>query len=153
MSKLAGLQLTKCCISTSIYLFKFNFLILALGRAIDYRSVIDDFIAKNRDLRKYEMHSEDWDAIILVARWLKSFRSATTQMSGTKWSMLSSTHAIFRGLQESLRESLHTLPDNTPARLKLGLTRAHWKLSDYYGKIDDSPYYTWSSRERSYLSF
>jgi hypothetical protein len=153
MSKLAGLQLTKCCVSTSIYLFKFSFLILAPGRALDYRSIIDDFVAKNRDLRKYEMYSEDWDAIILVARWLKSFRSATTQMSGTKRSMLSSTHAIFRGLQESLRESLRTLPDNTPARLKLGLTRAHRKLSDYYGKIDDSPYYTWSSRERSYLLF
>jgi hypothetical protein len=70
-------------------------------------------------------------------------------MSATKRSMLSSTHAIFRGLQESLRESLRTLPDNTPPRLKLGLTRAHRKLSDYYGKTDDSPYYTWSSRTRS----
>jgi len=104
-------------------------------------------VAKNRDLRKFEMHSEDWDAITLVTQWLKSFRSATTQMSTTKQSMLSSAHAIFRGLQESLRESLRTLPNNVPARLKLGLTRAHRKLSDYYGKLDDSPYYTWSSCE------
>jgi hypothetical protein len=30
---------------------------------------------------------------------------------------------------------------------KVGLTNAHRKLSDYYGKIDDSPYYTWASCE------
>ena len=68
-------------------------------------------------------------------------------MSTTKHPMLSSAHAIFRGLQESLCESLRTLPNNTPPCLKLGLTRAHRKLSDYYGKSDDSPYYTWSSHE------
>ena len=118
---------------------------LSVGRALDYRSVIDDFVAKNKDLRKFEMHADDWDAIVLVAQWLKSFRSATTQMSTTKRPMLSSTHAIYRGLQESLRESLRDLPNNTPPQLKLGLTRAHRKLSDYYNKIDDSPYYIWSS--------
>jgi hypothetical protein len=117
------------------------------GRALDYRAVIDDFVAKNKDLRKYEMHSDDWNAIALVAQWLKSFRSATTQMSATKRSMLSSTHAIFRGLQESLQESIRTLPNNVPNRLKIGLTKAHRKLSDYYGKMDDSPYYTWASRK------
>jgi hypothetical protein len=117
------------------------------GRALDYRTVIDDFVAKNRDLRKFEMHEDDWNAITLVTRWLKSFRSATTQMSATKRSMLSSTHAIFRGLQESLRQSLRELPNNVPNRLKVGLTNAHRKLSDYYGKIDDSPYYTWASCE------
>ena len=94
------------------------------------------------------MHTKDWEAITLVTHWLKSFRSATTQMSATKHSMLSSTHAIYRGLQESLRQSLQELPNDAPDRLKLGLTRAHRKLSDYYGKIDDSPYYTWASRER-----
>jgi len=118
---------------------------LSVGRALDYRLVIDDFVAKNKDLRKFEMHAGDWDAIALVAQWLKSFRSATTQMSTTKRPMLSSTHAIYRGLQESLRESLRNLPNNTPSQLKLGLTRAHHKLSDYYNKIDDSPYYIWSS--------
>jgi hypothetical protein len=118
---------------------------LSVGCALDYRSVIDNFVAKNKDLRKFEMHADDWDAIALVAQWLKSFRSATTQMSTTKWPMLSSTHAIYHGLQESLRESLRNLPNNTPPQLKLGLTRAHRKLSDYYNKIDDSPYYIWSS--------
>ena len=35
-------------------------------------------------------------------------------------------------------------PDNMPSQLKLGLMHAHWKLSDYYRKIDESPYYTWA---------
>jgi hypothetical protein len=83
----------------------------------------------------------------MVSTWLKDFRSATTQMSATKHSMLSSTQAIFRGLQESLKESLRTLPDNVPPRLKLALVNAHRKLSDYYTNFDASPYYIWSSRK------
>ena len=106
---------------------------------------MDDFVAENKNPRKVEMYINDWDAIVLVAQWLKSFRSATTQMSTTKRPMLSSTHAIYRGLQESLCESLRNLPNNTLPQLKLGLLRAHQKLSDYYDKIDDSPYYIWSS--------
>ena len=101
---------------------------------------------KNRELRKYELQDEDWEAIALVAQWLKSFRSATTQMSTTKRPMLSSTHTIFQGLQDSLAESLRSLPYNTPALLRKALLNAHRKLSDYYGKFDESPYYTWASR-------
>lgn len=104
-------------------------------------------MAKNHDLRQYEMFAEDWDAIALVAHWLKSFRSATTQMLTTKRSMLSSAHAIYRGLQESLRDSLRILPNNTPKNLRADLVNAHRKLSDYYNKIDDSPFYTWASCE------
>jgi hypothetical protein len=78
---------------------------LLLGRAIDYCTVLDDFVAKNRELCKYELQDEDWEAIALVAQWLKSFRSATTQMSTTKRPMLSSTQAIFQGLQDSLTDS------------------------------------------------
>jgi hypothetical protein len=121
-------------------------LILLLGRAMDYRPVLDDFVAKNRDLRKHELQDEDWEAIKLVAHWLKSFRSATTQMSTTKRPMLSWTHAIFRGLQDSLAQDLRSLPNNTPPALRRGLLKAHRKLSDYYGKSDESPYYTWASR-------
>ncbi|OAX31085.1 hypothetical protein K503DRAFT_815280, partial [Rhizopogon vinicolor AM-OR11-026] len=58
---------------------------------------------------------------------------------------LSSTQAIFRGLQESLQDSLHKLPDNTPPRLKDSLIKAHHKLSDYYTKFDKSPLCVWSS--------
>jgi hypothetical protein len=59
-----------------------------LGRALDYRHTIDNFVAKNRKLCPYEFSNDDWDAITLVTKWLKSFRSATTQMSATKASML-----------------------------------------------------------------
>jgi hypothetical protein len=113
---------------------------------MDYRAVLNDFVAKNRELRKHELQDEDWEAIALVAQWPKSFQSATTQMSTTKCPMLSSTHAIFRGLQDSLTESLRSLPNNTPALLRQALINAHRKLSDYYGKSDESPYYTWASR-------
>ncbi|KAF8440933.1 hypothetical protein L210DRAFT_3400461 [Boletus edulis BED1] len=116
-----------------------------LRRAMDYHSVIDDFVAKNRELRKHELQDEDWKAIALVAHWLKLFQSATTQMSTTKHPMLSWTHAIFRGLQDSLADSLSSLPNNIPTPLRHGLLNAHWKLSDYYGKSDASPYYTWAS--------
>ena len=113
---------------------------------MDYHSVLDDFVAKNRELQKHELQDEDWEAIALVAQWLKSFRSATTQMSTTKRPMLSWTHAIFHGLQDSISDSLHSLPNNTPASLRQGLLSAHRKLSNYYGKSDESPYYTWASR-------
>ena len=96
------------------------------------------------------MHTDDWDAITLVTRWLKTFQSATTQISTTKLLMLSSAHSIFHGLQESLHKSSHTLPNSTPPCLKLGLTRAHQKLSDYFRKFDDSPHDTWSSCEWSF---
>ena len=117
------------------------------GCALNYCKVIDNFVAKTKDLRKFELMSEDWNAIQLVHRWLKVFCSAMSQMSTTKRSMLSSTQAIFRGLQESLQESLRDLPNNAPSCLKDFLIRLHCKLSDYYTKFDDSPYYIWSSCE------
>jgi hypothetical protein len=125
---------------------------MKIGRALDYRKVIDDFVAKTRELRQYELTAEDWSAIQIVCGWLKAFRSATTQMSTTKQSMLSSTQAIFRGLQESLQDSLRELPDDTPPRLKNALITAYRKLSDYYTKFDESPYYIWSSREQSHYT-
>lgn len=118
------------------------------GRAIDYRSVIDNFVAKmkNWDVRDSLALSEtDWDSIILVAGWLKSFRTATTLMSTTKRPMLSYTHTIFLGLQDDLRKTIRQLPTSTPSVLRNGLLDAHRKLSDYYYKFDQSPYYTWAA--------
>jgi hypothetical protein len=77
--------------------------------------------------------------------WLKSFRAATTQMSGTQTLMLSTTHAVLRGLQEDICNILRGLPDTVPPCLKKGLTDVHLKLSTYYYKIDESPFYLWSS--------
>ncbi len=76
------------------------------GHAIDFHDVIDNYVSRIRELRHLELSEADWNAIELVTGWLKMFRSATTQMSTTKVSMLSMTHAIFRGLQDHLKDVL-----------------------------------------------
>jgi hypothetical protein len=114
---------------------------------LDYQNAINDFVAKTRELQQYELSDDDWQAIELVTGWLKAFRSATTQMSTTKHPMLSSAHAIFQGLEESLQDDLANLPDSAPTKTWLALINAHRKLSDYFFKIDDSPYYVWASSE------
>jgi hypothetical protein len=83
----------------------------------------------------------------MVTSWLKAFRSATTQMSTTKQTMLSTTHAVFRGLQDQIKENVLNLPDNVSPLLRDGLLSAHRKLSDYYYKFDESNYYTWAARK------
>jgi hypothetical protein len=106
---------------------------------------VDSFSRVHRDLWSFSLCEEEWQAIELVATWLKSFRAATTQMSTTRMPMLSTSHAVFRGLQEDLRDIIRDLPNSVSPSLKKGLTDAHRKLSDYYYKIDQSPYYLWSS--------
>ncbi|KAG6875145.1 hypothetical protein C0992_004996, partial [Termitomyces sp. T32_za158] len=59
--------------------------------------------------------------------------------------MLSTTHAIFRGLQEEIKLILSSLPSSAPPQLKAGLINAHMKLSEYYYKYDESPFYTWAA--------
>jgi len=115
-----------------------------LRQALDHRGIIDDFVAKTKELRHLELSADDWEAIALVTQWLKTFRSATTQMSSTKHSMLSSTHAIFRGLQESVHDFIKDLPSDSPPHLRVALLNCHRKLSDYYYKFDESPYYVWA---------
>jgi hypothetical protein len=116
-----------------------------VGRALDYRGTIDSFVSRNKDLHALELSNADWESIKLVASWLKSFRSATTEMSTTKLPMLSTTHAIFRGLQDDIKGILRNLPNSVSPRIKLGLTDAYRKLSDYYYQYDASPFYTWAA--------
>jgi hypothetical protein len=125
--------------------YKSTFSCLKSGRALDYREAIDVFLAQNRDLCDYELSEHEWEGVILVTGWLKSFQSATIQMSTTKRSMVSSTHAIFRGLQDQIKTDLSDLPGSTSPQLIPGLTAAHAKLGDYYYN-DESPLYTWASR-------
>ena len=106
--------------------------------------IIETFVAVNKDLHKFELTKEDWTAITVVSMWLKQFRSTTIQMSATKTPMLSLTLAIFWGLQDSLCQTICTLPRTTPPKLKQGLVKAHLKLSTYYRKTDLSPYYVWA---------
>ncbi len=78
----------------------------------------------------------------MVTKWLKTFCSATMQMSMTTEPMLSTTHTVFQGLQDDIKKIIATLPMSTPPELKQGLLDAHCKLSDYYYKYDESPFYT-----------
>jgi hypothetical protein len=122
-----------------------------LGRALEYSKEIDDFVGCHCDLRALELDADDWAAISQVAEWLKTFRSATSQMSKTKEPMLSTTHAIFHGLQDHVASLLRNLPDSAPSQLRDGLVEAHTKLSDYYFRSDESPYYTWAACEYKFL--
>ncbi|KAJ7088226.1 hypothetical protein C8R43DRAFT_863413, partial [Mycena crocata] len=89
----------------------------------------------------HEISDVEWTALKLVTEWLMYFRSATTQMSATKQPVLSTTHAMFRGLEQQLKDTLKKLPPSTDPALKKGLIEAHTKLSDYYAKFDESRYY------------
>ncbi|KAJ7683989.1 hypothetical protein B0H17DRAFT_941195, partial [Mycena rosella] len=98
------------------------------------------------DLHGVDLTVQDWDAIAFVSDWLLHFCSATSQMSTTSRPMLSSTHSTFHGLQRTLKDKLSALPPELPAELVEGLTKAHQKLSDYYYKYDQSPFYIWAAR-------
>ncbi len=66
-------------------------------------------------------------------------------MSVTKVPMLSTTLAIFCGLQDDIKTILCSLATNTSLVIKMGLFDAHEKLSEYYYKYDESPFYTWAA--------
>ncbi|KAJ7348858.1 hypothetical protein DFH08DRAFT_697701, partial [Mycena albidolilacea] len=116
---------------------------------LQYRAAVDSFVTRDRDLHPLTLSDDDWKAIGLVANWLEIFRDATTQMSTTKIPMISTTHTVFRGLQQSIRDNIRLLPDDIAPEIKEGLISAHLKLSDYYTKFDESPYYTWAARALS----
>lgn len=120
---------------------------------MDFTKEIDDFVGRHRDLRALELDPDDWAAISQVAGWLKAFRSATTDMSKTKEPMLSTVHAVFRGLQDHVSSILRELPDSAPLQLRTGLVEAHTKLSEYYFRSDESPFYTWAARKFLKLIF
>ena len=119
-----------------------------IARALKFRKDIDGFIGFNKELRYLELDNSEWESISQVADWLKLFHAVTTQMSTTKgFSMLSTTHMIFRGLQDHIVNIFRLLPDSTPWGIKARLLDAHRKLSDYYYKFNHSLLYTWSACE------
>lgn len=122
------------------------------GRVLDYRQAINSFVRLETELWPNLLSDDEWSSIDLITTWLKSFRSATAQMSATRTPMLSTTHAIFRGLQEDLCDILRSLPNSTSPCLIKGLTDAHRKLSDYYYTFDQSPFYIWSSCKSSIIT-
>ncbi|KAF8817295.1 hypothetical protein BYT27DRAFT_7075193, partial [Phlegmacium glaucopus] len=123
------------------------------GRALDFSKDIDTFMGSNCDLRGLELDLAEWEAITLVSNWLKAFCSATTEMSTTKKPMLSTVHAIFRGLEDHVKNILETLPDTAQPQLCDGLLAAHQKLSEYYYRSDASPYYTWAASVSQFYEF
>jgi hypothetical protein len=62
-------------------------------------------------------------------------------MSATKIPMLSTTHAIFRGFQDDIKDIICHLPNSVSPTIKLGLTDAHRKPSGYYYQYDALPFY------------
>ena len=140
----SGHQCTKCSVRV-IILYYWMSAWHETGHALDYCNAIDSFMAQNKDLHAYELSEADWTSIDLVSSWLKSFCSATMQMSTAKVPMLSTTHAIFQGLQEDIKGILCSLPATVSSHIKHGLIDAHTKLSDYYHKYDESPFYTWAA--------
>ncbi len=122
-----------------------------IGRALEFQRDIDDFVGRNRDLRGLELSEGEWGTIVQVTEWLGAFWAATTQMSTSKESMLSSTLAVFRGLQEHIRLIYSDLPESTSPRIKTSLLDAHRKLSDYYYRFDQLPFYTWAARKFNHL--
>jgi hypothetical protein len=113
---------------------------------LQFRLPIFNYVAKDSELREHELTPDEWKALEMVTGWLKAFRSATTQMSATKQPMLSTTHAIFRGLQQHLKTIIKELPADADPALKEALVSAHRKLSDYFTKFDQSRYCTWAAR-------
>ena len=120
-------------------------LIHLAGRALDYQETINSYVTQNKEVHAFELSNADWESIKMVTSWLKSFRVATTEMSATKTPMLSTTHAIFRGLQDDIKNILRSLPNTVSPNIILGLTDVHRKLSDYYYEFDASPFYTWAA--------
>ncbi|KAF8237019.1 hypothetical protein L208DRAFT_1520376, partial [Tricholoma matsutake] len=110
-----------------------------------FHTEIDNFVGHHCDLCALELAEDEWVTVAQVADWLKAFWSATMQMLTSKQPMLSMMHAIFRGLQEHIRQIYRNLPTSIAPKIKAGLLDAHWKLSDYYYKYDQSPFYIWAA--------
>ena len=84
-----GPQPIKWCICHLICFSYVSWYLSSSGQALDFAGEIDSFVGQNRNLQALELDQNDWVAISQVARWLKAFRSATTEMSKTKEPMLS----------------------------------------------------------------
>ncbi|RXW19302.1 hypothetical protein EST38_g6551 [Candolleomyces aberdarensis] len=83
--------------------------------------------------------------------WIE--KSATHQMSATRTSMLSSTIAVFHGLQQQLKERIRKLPSNFSPEVCTALVNSHKKLSDHYFCFDTSPYGTWAALLDPHISY
>ena len=120
---------------------------------MDFRKAIISYIGETDELADYALSPAEWTALSQVSDWLEAYRYATTKMSTTKQPMLSTTHAVFRGLQDHLRRTLSKLPNTADPVLRDGLRAGHTKLSDYFTKFDVSRYYSWAARSSCSISW
>ncbi|EJD06388.1 uncharacterized protein FOMMEDRAFT_75886, partial [Fomitiporia mediterranea MF3/22] len=116
-----------------------------LNRAYVYRQAIQSFVLLHEDLHPLKLDFDDWKLIQCIIMWLCDFCQATTFMSLTKDSALSSAFGCFIELQDKLRQFLQTLLPDTPTSLKLGLKNAHGVLAEYLYKFTTSLYYLWAA--------
>ncbi|KAJ6605017.1 hypothetical protein B0H10DRAFT_1886731, partial [Mycena sp. CBHHK59/15] len=124
-----------------------------LCRALDYRKAIISYIGEHDELAEHALSPPEWTALTQVSDWLEAYRYTTTRMSATQQPMLSTTHTMFRGLQDHLRKTLSKLPNTADPVLRDGLRAAHTKLSDYFTKFDASRYYSWAALLDPRLSY
>ncbi len=85
-----GLPLIKWCVCLLLNTPLVANINKCIGQAIDFHEVIDNYVSRICELCHLKLSTTDWTAIELVMGWLKTFRSATTQILTTKISMMSS---------------------------------------------------------------
>ena len=117
--------------------------IFLVGHALKYKNEISCFLATAFQ-SELALAATEWVSIEIVTQWLWLFHQTTEQMSATKHVMLSMTHSIFHSLQDHLCQAIANLPVDVPFQLRSALIAAHYKLSDYYGHFDESPFYLWA---------
>ncbi|KAJ6583753.1 hypothetical protein B0H10DRAFT_1688795, partial [Mycena sp. CBHHK59/15] len=134
---------------------RWNSTAMLLQRAIELRDALKLLVvmeehnrARGARLRRVQLSTDEWSVLNELSKFRLRNGAACLRLldpDATKRPVLSFTHTVFRGLQEDLRKSIHELPLSTPSALRNGLIEAHRKLSDYYHKSDDSPFYTWAA--------
>src|ERR1700678_480674 len=75
----------------TLFSFFINYL---LGRALDYWPIVDSFAHVHRDLWQYSLPNEEWEAIELVAKWLKHVHQCFLQCTPSSMAF-KRTFAIF----------------------------------------------------------
>jgi hypothetical protein len=140
----------QCLVRIFCYIHLSLLIIESSERAVKYRQAVDRYARQYDHERLTDL---EWRAIETVTSWLELYRIATSYMSSTKQTTLSSVYSILTALQDDLRVQLHRYDDSLPVQLSLGLQNALSKLSMYFSKTDVSPYYLWSSCASEILFF
>ena len=102
-----------------------------LKRALKLRTSIDE-IAKEQDLRKYEIHNSEWDILKEIFSFLEEFALITTYIEGCDYPTLSLVVPMFNQLLDILRDVSKDTSKN-PLVMQ-GAAAGLQKLLNYYDK-------------------